>query len=153
MAVAEVPGILLEYVEGQRLDTFSADALSPTRCQKCVDVVVELGDRGVLNKDVRLENFIVPSNPGVSGSPKTCREAVIIDFAQARLRWQDEDDEQWKRVKWSTDEEGAVGYVLQKKGGWAYQPTYRYMLLHGINRRLSGSNYSRDSCMSIIFNK
>ncbi|KAJ3870370.1 hypothetical protein F5051DRAFT_423841, partial [Lentinula edodes] len=105
MAVAEVPGILLEYVEGQRLDTFSADALSPTCCQKCVDVVLELGDRDVLNKD-------------------RCREAVIIDFAQAHLRWEDEDDEQWKRVKWSTDEEGAVGYVLQKKCGWAYQPTY-----------------------------
>ncbi|KAJ3886901.1 hypothetical protein GG344DRAFT_81239 [Lentinula edodes] len=47
-----VPGILLEYVEGQRLDTFSADALSPALC------------------------FIVPSNPGVFGSPKRCREAV-----------------------------------------------------------------------------
>ncbi|KAJ4484176.1 hypothetical protein C8J55DRAFT_548624 [Lentinula edodes] len=94
-----------EYVEGQRLDTFSADALSPALC------------------------FIVPSNPGVFGSPKRCREAVIIDFAQARLRWEDEDDEHWKRVKWSTDEEGAVGYVLQKKCGWAYQPTYRYMVL------------------------
>ncbi|KAJ3874755.1 hypothetical protein F5051DRAFT_416036 [Lentinula edodes] len=120
MAVAEVPGILLEYVEGQRLDTFSADALSPTRCQKCVDVVLELGDRDVLNKDVHLENFIVSSNPGVFGSPNRCCKAVIIDFAQARLRWEDEDDEQWKRVKWSTDEEGTVGYVLQKKCGWAY---------------------------------
>ncbi|KAJ3849375.1 hypothetical protein EV368DRAFT_67499 [Lentinula lateritia] len=79
----------------------------------------------VLNKDMRLENFIVPSNPGF-GSPDRCRDTVIIDFAQARSRWEDEDDGQWKRVKWSTDEKGAIRYVLQKQCGWAYQPTYPY---------------------------
>lgn len=38
----------------------------------------------------------------------------MIDFAQCRLRREDEDDELWKQAKWSEDEEGAVGYVLKK---------------------------------------
>ena len=42
------------------------------------------------------------------------RPVVMIDFAQCRLRREDEDDELWKQAKWSEDEEGAVGYVLKK---------------------------------------
>ncbi|KIK64214.1 hypothetical protein GYMLUDRAFT_40504 [Collybiopsis luxurians FD-317 M1] len=131
MTDAEVPGILVEYMEGTRLDNLSIDALSPALCQKCVDIVLAFGDNGVLNQDVRLENFIVPSSPGIlpSGSENRRRDLVMIDFAQSRLRREDEDDEQWKREKWSTDEEGAIGYVLQTKCGWDYKPTYRYMVL------------------------
>ncbi|KIK55534.1 hypothetical protein GYMLUDRAFT_47757 [Collybiopsis luxurians FD-317 M1] len=126
---AEVPGILVEYVEGTRLDNLSIDALSPALCQKCVDIVLAFGDRGVLNRDVRLENFIVPSSPEVSTSGSEIRrDVVMIDFAQARLRGEDEDDERWKGEKWSTDEEGAIGYVLQKKCGWDYKPTFRYLV-------------------------
>jgi len=128
--VTEVPGILLEYVAGTRLDEVSIDALSQALYQKCVNIVLAFGDRGVLNQDVRLENFIVPSSPEVlsSGSGYHSRDVVMIDFAQTRLRGEDEDDEQWKREKWSADEEGAIGYALQKKYGWDYKPTYRYMV-------------------------
>ncbi|KIK64201.1 hypothetical protein GYMLUDRAFT_221496 [Collybiopsis luxurians FD-317 M1] len=128
---AEVPGILVEYVEGTRLDNLSIDALSPVLCQKCVDIVLAFGDSGVLNQDVRLENFIVPSSPGAlpSGSENRRRDVVMIDFAQSRLRREGEDDEQWKGEKWSTDEEGAIGFVLQTKCGWDFKPTYRYMVM------------------------
>ncbi|KAK7452767.1 hypothetical protein VKT23_012168 [Stygiomarasmius scandens] len=118
----KVSGILLEYVEGTTLDKLPASAISASLCQKCVDIVQVFGDSGILNNDVRLENFIVLS------SPTQNRDVVMIDFAQTRLRGADEDDEQWKRAKWSADEEGAIGYVLQKKCGWDYKPTYRYMV-------------------------
>ncbi|THU98407.1 hypothetical protein K435DRAFT_752978 [Dendrothele bispora CBS 962.96] len=119
---ANVPGILLEYVEGVTLDKLPASALSASLCQKCVYIVQAFGDNGILNQDVRLENFIVTS------SPTSNRDIVMVDFAQSRLRKADEDDEQWKRAKWSTDEEGAIGYVLKKKCGWDYRPTFKYMV-------------------------
>lgn len=118
----DVPGILIEYVEGTGLDKLPASAVSPTLCQACVDIVLTVGDHDVLNQDVRLQNFIVPS------SSESGRTVVMIDFAQARLRENDEDDDQWKQVKWTIDEEGAVGYVLRKKFGWDYQPTFRYLV-------------------------
>ncbi|KIK67529.1 hypothetical protein GYMLUDRAFT_55278 [Collybiopsis luxurians FD-317 M1] len=131
MTDAEVPGILMEYVEGTRLDELSISELLPALCHKCVDIVQAFGDRDVLNQDVRLENFIVPSSSEahISGSENHRRDVVVIDFAQARLRGEDEDEEQWKREKWSADEEGAIGYTLKQKCDWNYEPTYRYMVL------------------------
>ncbi|KAF5345015.1 hypothetical protein D9758_010430 [Tetrapyrgos nigripes] len=125
MADTEVPGILLEYVHGTPLDKLPANAISSDLCQKCLDIVQAFGDNGILNQDVRLENFIVP-DPSIYTVQE--RLVVMIDFAQTRLRREDEDDQQWKRAKWSADEEGAVGYVLKKKFGWDYKPTFRYMV-------------------------
>lgn len=77
------------------------------------------GDLEVLNHDVRLENFIVRPDESV----------VMIDFAQARVRRQNESDRAWNRAKASRDEEGAVGWVTRKRFGWAYTPTGRYVNL------------------------
>jgi hypothetical protein len=118
-----VPGILLEYVPGQKLSELSPPLPSDDIGFACVDIVNACGDAGVLNSDVRLENFIVPS---VQSRPE--RPVVMIDFAQCRFRANDVDDMAWKKDKWSVDEEGAVGYPLGEKFGWKYQPSWKYLI-------------------------
>ena len=123
-------GILLEYIEGETLSSLPASIMSNDICSACVDVVNACGDAGVLNKDVSLENFIVPLvSLGVETRPARPRLVVMIDFAQCRLRHEDEDDKQWKAAKWEVDEEGAVGYPLKKRFGCDYRPSRRYMVV------------------------
>lgn len=127
-----VLGILLEFIPGEKLSDISMPTLSDEICRACVDIVNTCGDAGVLNRDVRLENFILTtshSSAFVVPSIMRSRPLVMIDFAQCRLRREDEDDQQWKQEKWSTDEEGAVGYALQKKFGWDYKPSWKYLVI------------------------
>ncbi|KAG8781072.1 hypothetical protein FRC12_022265 [Ceratobasidium sp. 428] len=80
-------------------------------------VVDACGDLGVLNQDVRLGNFIV----------KPDGDVVMIDFAQSRLRKEDEDDLDWKRAKRNEDEEGCVGWAGTNKYGWLYIRSLKYL--------------------------
>ncbi|KAG8700654.1 hypothetical protein FRC11_012759 [Ceratobasidium sp. 423] len=90
---ANVPGILIGLIPG-------------STSVRMVDIYSDLN---ALN---RLENFIVKPN----GS-----EIVMIDFGHCRLRKAEEDDQAWKEAKWS--EEGAVGYIAERKYGWNYVPS------------------------------
>ncbi|THH13718.1 hypothetical protein EW146_g6530 [Bondarzewia mesenterica] len=82
----------------------------------------------MLNRDVHLENFLVISHHDINDTATPRWLMMMLDFAQCRLRWEDEDDREWKREKWSTDEEGAIGYPLKQRFGWEYRPTWKYMV-------------------------
>ena len=74
-------------------------------CLACVDIVNACGNAGVINSDVRLEGFIVPTvSLGVQASdePARPRLVVMIDFSQSHLRHEDEDYELWKAAKWKS---------------------------------------------------
>ena len=45
----------------------------------------------------------------------------MIDFAQARLRRDDESLQEWKERKWMEDEEGAIGYAMGKELGFKFE--------------------------------
>lgn len=118
---ASVPGILLEDVGGQRLDEVSHDLFSDAIGSAAVAIVIACGDLGVLNYDIRLPNFLVrPDDPK--------RLVVMVDFADTRLRGEDEDDETWRIAKAEEDEEGAVGYPLQRRKGFDYKWSRQYIL-------------------------
>ena len=77
-------------------------------------------DYDVLNNDVRPENVLIQKTV-VDG--KTTIRPVMIDFAQARVRRKDENDEQWDELKRAEDEEGCIGQVMYKElglGEWKY---------------------------------
>jgi serine/threonine protein kinase len=134
-----VPGLLMEYIPSITLLTLFNSwkhenppvpiSVVPSLCNEAISLVNLLSDRSILNSDVRLENFLVRTQGGDNGHP-----VVIIDFACCRLRRSDEMDEQWMQAKWSQDEEGAVGFPLEKlvktKLGvnvWKYRRSLRFM--------------------------
>lgn len=115
-----VPGVLLELIPGTNLDKVDPSMIDPDPLiRSAMRIVEEYSDRGMLNKDVRLENFIVKRD----GSG-----VVMIDWALSRMRDKDEGDEEWKRAKWGEDEEGAIGYHARDKFKWNYVPTHKYLV-------------------------
>jgi hypothetical protein len=116
----DVPGILLEYIEGQKLGDLSTELFDESIGTSALDVVSFLSDKEILNYDVRLNNFLVPSSN--IGQP-----VVMIDFAQCAFRGE-ESDKEWYDRKAHQDEEGAIGCPLRKNVGWAYQPSRRYVI-------------------------
>ncbi|OAA58119.1 Protein kinase-like domain protein [Niveomyces insectorum RCEF 264] len=107
-----VKGILLEYIDGFSLAKVQ-DHAPRSEWQGIVDqaigVVQVIGDHGILNRDVRPDNFIV-QRVG-NGAYRT----FMIDFGLARLRGRDESDRDWAKAKLNKDEEGAVGLVMKKR--------------------------------------
>jgi len=118
---AAVPGILLEYIEGHKLEELPSQLFHESIATSALEVVSALSDKEILNTDIRLDSFIVPiSRPN--------RLVVMIDFAQCIFRGEGVSEEEWYDKKASQDEEGAVGYPLQKKFGWEYQPSRKYII-------------------------
>ena len=85
-------------------------------CDDAVVLINQISDHSMLNTDARLDNILVRllTSPGSvpmidNLPPNPC---VLIDLAQCRLRREDENEDAWIAVKWSQDEEGAVGHVL-----------------------------------------
>jgi hypothetical protein len=126
----EVKGILLELIPGSALEQL-ADAIPQESWQPVVDeaieIVHELSNHDVLNKDVRASNIV--ASP--IGDKEHRYRVVMLDFAQCRFRGNDESDLDWGRAKWSQDEEGAIGLVMQsrlKKRGYDlnYIPSRRF---------------------------
>ncbi|KAF4993063.1 hypothetical protein FGRMN_6751 [Fusarium graminum] len=104
-------GVLLEYLPGF---TFSkiVENVPRTEWQQIIDQAVQivhiLGDNNVINYDVRPDNFmIVPENDKY--------KVFMIDFAQCRLRREDETDAEWGLDKNSRDETGAIAMVMAKR--------------------------------------
>ncbi|KAG8684951.1 hypothetical protein FRC09_015051, partial [Ceratobasidium sp. 395] len=113
-----IPGVLLEAIPGSSLEDIDVSAVDlSTVINNALRIVDIWGDLGVLNKDVRLGNFIVKPDNSV----------IMIDFAQTRLRRADEDDLAWKRAKWSEDEEGCVGTAAMRRFGWDYVRSFKYL--------------------------
>ncbi|CAE6504587.1 unnamed protein product [Rhizoctonia solani] len=116
--LSTVPGILIEFIPGTNLSRIDPTSINlDVVCSSAVDIVDRYSDLNVLNRDVRLENFIVKPNG---------TEVVMIDFGHCRLRRENEEDQEWGEIKFCQDEEGAVGCVARNKFGWSYVESRRY---------------------------
>ncbi|KAK3318769.1 hypothetical protein B0H66DRAFT_477849, partial [Apodospora peruviana] len=110
-------GILLEHINGVILSDLLSlpppDGIATSNWQDIVDQAVaiapSLGDRDLLNQDVRPENFTVQRLPGHNF------RVNMTDFGQSRLRRPAETDLEWGRAKHDQDEEGAIGLVMQRR--------------------------------------
>jgi serine/threonine protein kinase len=107
-----IKGILLQYIDGFSLSKVQ-DHAPKSEWQGIVDqavaIVQVVGDHGILNRDVRPDNFIVQRDR--TGS----YWVFMIDFGLARLRGWNESDRDWAKAKLNKDEEGAVGLVMKKR--------------------------------------
>lgn len=109
----DVHGILMEYLDGFRASeiakhTDKADwNYLVNRASKVVGQV--LHDSDVLHKDVRPANMMVcPDETGERGY-----RLVLIDFGRCRFREDGETEAEWGLAKHRTDEEGAMGCIMQ----------------------------------------
>ncbi|KAF0636544.1 hypothetical protein FPSE5266_08061 [Fusarium pseudograminearum] len=96
-------GIILEYLRGFTLRDMihrAAAVAWQDIFDQAIKIVDILGDHNILNKDVRLENFMVVPRPNKY-------QVFMIDFGLCRFRGDDESDEEWGRDKWMEDEDGA----------------------------------------------
>ncbi|KAF8969704.1 hypothetical protein BDZ97DRAFT_1794744 [Flammula alnicola] len=139
--IVQAKGLLMEY----KHSSFSLRDI-PERIRNqdlwhnvgkaAVKLVQEVGDLGVLNRDVRLDNILVvpleTSSSDKVPSPDSSWELlpnpqeleprnetkqfklIMIDFGMARVQGEDETDEEFRKARRSQDEEGAVGYVLEQ---------------------------------------
>lgn len=125
----DCPGILLQYIEGFPLTDPASYAPKETWqniCEDAIRIVNIIGDRDTLNEDVKPRNFIVHKEPVGSHF-----KVFMIDFALCKFRRQDQDEQDWREWKAMQDEEGAVGYVMQRylTGGFIYHRSARYLKL------------------------
>lgn len=125
--------ILLEYIPGHTIRQVAQKVPQHAWqdvCNQAICIVDSCSDFGVLNKDVRLDNFIVtrtsPARRGTEPEKKKQQQqdtetnpeiykVYMIDFAQCRLRRPGKTDHDWGRAKWIQDEEGAIGTVLRHR--------------------------------------
>jgi hypothetical protein len=102
-------GFLLQYLHGFTLRDMIAKAPAAA-WQDIVDQGIKtvdiLGDHDIVNKDVRLDNFIIV--PRIH-----TYQVFMIDFGLCRFRRPDESDAEWGRVKCNEDEEGFVGLMMK----------------------------------------
>jgi hypothetical protein len=127
----DICGILLERINGFRLSELTENAPKchwQSICDAAVSIVNAVSDCGILNKDVRPDNFMVRKIPANTG---TVYKPIMLDFALSRMRGSEESSAEWQEAKRSEDEEGGIGAVMQnklsKKGsGYIYQPSFRY---------------------------
>lgn len=61
----------------------------------------------------------------------------MIDFGLCQFRRESRDEEDWRKWKLLQDEEGAVGYVMQRylKGGFVYHRSPLYTKLDDDSQR------------------
>jgi len=139
-----IKGILLQHIEGfslREVPIRTPRALWQGLVDRAVAITHVLGDHNIMNKDVRLDNFLV-SDKG-DGS----YDIFMIDFGLCRFREQNESDLDWGRAKWTTDEEGVVGLLMQvilkrhHKFRLHYENSERY--LEWAEREEEGDNTSR----------
>lgn len=157
-AVTEAaPGLLLEYLPlltlRQLVGTRTArkpplpNGILTTLCEEAVRVVNRISDFDVLNKDVRMDNFLVwepfPTSSPLGSSRHEDPDlaivedaVVLIDLAQCRLRHEAGSEGERVEAKRSQDETGAVGFIVLaficKFGGddvWTYERSLRYYCL------------------------
>ena len=97
--LVEVPGILIQFIDGVTLDQLDADSpimiKYPHIGQAAVNCIRRLALHGVLHGDIRLANFIVREDGRV----------FIYDFGLAIFREEDVSEEEWKEKVDSAQEE------------------------------------------------
>lgn len=109
-----IPGILLEYIHGPTFAELTESAIPRTAWQGIVDQGIRgihvLSDYEILNEDVRPANFMI--TPRATGANEY--RIVMIDFALSKIRT-NESVWTWGCEKASRDEEGRLGYLMQRK--------------------------------------
>ncbi|KAJ6188445.1 hypothetical protein N7519_003353 [Penicillium mononematosum] len=121
----DIPGILLQYIEGFPLtdiEEYTPRESWQAICEDAIRIINLIDDLGILNEDVKTRSFIVRGHAG-NGFRVT-----MIDFALCKFRQGYKDAYEWDKWKSIQDEEGAVGYVMQRrlKGGFSYRRSARY---------------------------
>ncbi|KAK3361612.1 hypothetical protein B0T24DRAFT_641995 [Lasiosphaeria ovina] len=116
----KVKGIILQYLEGLNLwDIVKHCPRSSWQgiVDQAVDITRMLGEYGILNRDVRPENFIVvPAAPATHGQDQETRYRVfMVDLALCKFREEYESFAQWGMAKETKNEDGAVGLRMQKR--------------------------------------
>ena len=125
-----IQGILIEFVPSISLRSFiSHNPPFPHEviaqvCDDAISLIHHLSDALVLNEDVRLDNVLVRTSN---------RRCILIDLTHCRSRRDDESEADWVAVKWSQDEEGAIGHVATRvikealgSKVWVYKPSLRF---------------------------
>lgn len=120
----DIPGILLQYIEGFPLTDIATCAPRESWqsiCEDAIRIVNLVGDRGVLNEDVKTRSFVVQSRPD------NRFHVFMIDFALCDFREEYPHETEWDKHKARQDEEGAVGFVMEKnlRGGFVYHRSAR----------------------------
>jgi hypothetical protein len=139
-----VPGILLQYIDGFPLTNLANHA--PREhwqdiCEDAIRIVSLIGDRGILNEDVKSRSFVVSQAKG------NTFKVVMIDFALCSFRRDYDDEEDWSVSKAAQDEEGAIGLIMQARlnGGFVYCRSDRYKRpLHLTNYECSDGGPGRN---------
>ena len=125
----DCPGILLQYIQGVPLEKIGEQALADNPplcapkeewqrlCDDAMRITRFIGDHHICNLDVKPRNFVVTKSPA-DGAYKV----FMIDFALCLFR-DDQNDEEWDRIRIEEDEEGAVGLVMRRilKGAITYE--------------------------------
>jgi len=122
-----IPGILLHYIGGFPLTDIADYAPREswqTICEDAIRIINLIGDLGILNEDVKTRSFIAHEDMDAENEFKV----TMTDFALCKFRREYEDDYAWDTWKAMQDEEGAVGYVMQRhlQGGSVYHRSDRY---------------------------
>jgi len=126
--LCDIPGVILQHIDGFPLGDISLHAPKEkwqSVCDDAISIVHMMGDRGILNKDVKTRSFIVREESEGSFN------VFMIDFAMCNFRQQYDDETEWRKDKAIQDEEGAVGYVMEDslKGGYTYHRSLLYTKL------------------------
>ncbi|KAG9079392.1 hypothetical protein FS749_008558 [Ceratobasidium sp. UAMH 11750] len=117
----------VEFIDGVGLDQVDPTAVNlEVLIQNAVRIVDAYSQLGVINKDVRLGNFIV----------KPDGQVVMIDFAQSELRDEYECENAWRIGKNNADEENRIyaGAETRYNRAWAGpKPKYPRDIADGID--------------------
>ncbi|KAN0070671.1 hypothetical protein V8E54_011540 [Elaphomyces granulatus] len=126
-----VPNLFATHIDGFRLTHLTAKVPKcywQSICDDAVSVVNAASDCGILNMDIRPDNFVVRKIPGRTG---TVYKPILLDFALSRTQGAEESNEDWNEARQIQDEERAIGSIMQHElskhgGGYIYRRSYRY---------------------------
>ncbi|KAJ6035967.1 hypothetical protein N7540_000246 [Penicillium herquei] len=121
------PGIILKHIEGFPLTNIADHAPKETWqsiCDDAIRILHLMGDRGILNEDVKTRSFIVNLD---SEQPKQFK-MTMIDLALCKFREEYKDEQEWSESKAIQEEEEAIGLIMRDKlnGGFVYHRSERY---------------------------
>jgi len=109
--LTEVHGILLQFIDGKRLDEFGTESpLVPTLKhigQAAVLCFERIHSLGVLHGDVRLGNLMVRNSD---------RRVFLVDFALATIQGKHESDQEWTERVRRENEVFAMKEFLHREG-------------------------------------
>lgn len=104
-----IQGILLQYLDGFSLVDISLHAPKDhwqSIGDDAIGIIHYLNSKDIMNEDVSRKNFLVCKDEKY--------QVFMIDFALCQFRKDVDDDELWWEDKSIYDEEGRVGYSLQR---------------------------------------